>query len=169
MRGWNSIPKYGHEPVRLAARQIRECVVSHPRRAEDKCGGSAGKEGKFWLSGRALNGAEESVHGSMAPGSSIVSLEPGSSIVSPCVTLTIVSCLTQLVPGSSIASRWRLVLRTASRRWPGSLVSAKPHKVDRSMSFWVSVCVCVCLSVGPSLSSKFLSAFTVHYLPCILY
>jgi len=30
VRGWNSIPKYGHEPIRLAARQVRECVVSHP-------------------------------------------------------------------------------------------------------------------------------------------
>ena len=27
------------------------------RRAEDKCGGSAGKRGEFWLSGRALSGA----------------------------------------------------------------------------------------------------------------
>ena len=28
----NSIPKYGHEAIRLAARQVRECVMSHPRR-----------------------------------------------------------------------------------------------------------------------------------------
>ena len=33
VQGWNSIPKYDHEPVSLAARQISECVVSHPMRA----------------------------------------------------------------------------------------------------------------------------------------
>ena len=117
------------------------------RRAEDKCGGSAGKGGGFWLSGRALSGA----------------LDFDRSLWR--LVLRAVSSST--CSGLCSSRRWRLVLRTASRRWPGSLVSAKPHEMDRSMSFWVSACVC--LSVGPSLSSKLLSAFAVHYLPCISY